>query len=297
MSFYPPEWDYDRVLNTSADDFMALTDEQRFTLLDGLKEAGLYDGVMEAWRRVREEKDAAAEAAKTEEDRMRGSEMWAPYLDNLNYVFRFTDEWSEWGFVIYRACCYDPAQEDRWAQFRARFDKILDDEVAGYHNYHPKLDRALALRRNIWIEDPALENASPKDISRRYAQIWPTVGRGHSMAVCLMVTQDSVDSVLNSPLPSSAPIEQRKSLPFVVAVDQQAHEMPFEPPPEDEDVDDEDIELPSFRVAVESLMSILWGTIDGDGLALLTSEIKHEKDIWLTRPVWGESVRYYEDTS
>ncbi|KAI5305675.1 hypothetical protein KEM56_003679 [Ascosphaera pollenicola] len=298
MSFYPPGWDYDRVLNASStSEFFSMTDEQHATLFAGLKEAGLYDGVIEVWRRRQEERKAAAEANQPEEERLRSRELSAPYLDNLNYVFRFT-EWSEWGFVIYRACCYAPTQENRWAQFRARFDKILDDEAAEYHNYHPKLDRAIELRRNIWIEDPALENASPAEISRRYAQVWPTLLPGHAMAVCLMVTLDSVESVLNSPLPSSAPLKQRKSLPFVVAVDMQAHEMPFDLPSEELESADDASSWPSFRVAVESLMPNLYGTIDGINLPLLTSKISHEKDIWLDQFILDDDgVRHSEDTS
>jgi hypothetical protein len=42
MSFYPPSWDYERVMDCRDEDFDTLTEEQHTTLLNGLKEGGLY---------------------------------------------------------------------------------------------------------------------------------------------------------------------------------------------------------------------------------------------------------------
>jgi hypothetical protein len=42
MSFYPPSWDYERVMNCRDEDFDTLTEEQHTPLLNGLKEGGLY---------------------------------------------------------------------------------------------------------------------------------------------------------------------------------------------------------------------------------------------------------------
>lgn len=42
----------------------------------------------------------------------------------------------------------------------------MQQEIAEYHNYHPKLDRAIELRKNRWVEDPTLDGASPQEVSR-----------------------------------------------------------------------------------------------------------------------------------
>ncbi|KAJ5143453.1 ABC transporter integral membrane type 1 [Penicillium bovifimosum] len=41
MSFYPPGWDYDRVLSASDDYMMGLTAEQHTTFFGGLREDGM----------------------------------------------------------------------------------------------------------------------------------------------------------------------------------------------------------------------------------------------------------------
>lgn len=166
MSFYPPGWDYDRVLNATDEEIMSLTDEQHTRLFDGLREAGLFGYVMEVAERRDQEARAAAEAQKPEDEKLAEREILSPYLDSLKNVFKFSDEWSEWGFVIFRTCSYGPAHEAQWVKFRGRWDQIMDEEIAEYHNYHPKLDRAIELRKFHWVEDPALEGASPYDISR-----------------------------------------------------------------------------------------------------------------------------------
>jgi hypothetical protein len=62
--------------------------------------------------------------------------------------------------------------------------------------------------------------------------------------------------VLNSPLPSSAPLRDRKEIPYVVAVSRVAHYLRSElvPDKEDEDVFGQDFKR-YFNVAVESLLN------------------------------------------
>jgi hypothetical protein len=48
----------------------------------------------------------AEEATKTEEQKLADREIWAPDIDTLKNVFKFEPEWSEWGFVIFRATAY-----------------------------------------------------------------------------------------------------------------------------------------------------------------------------------------------
>lgn len=64
MSFYPPGWDYDHLLNGPPDDLLSLTDEQHKALMSGLREAGLFEGLLAKTRQQDAEKRAAEEAAK-----------------------------------------------------------------------------------------------------------------------------------------------------------------------------------------------------------------------------------------
>ncbi|KAJ5191604.1 uncharacterized protein N7498_010589 [Penicillium cinerascens] len=198
MSFYPPGWDYNRVLNASDDEIMGLTDEQHTTMFNGLSEAGLFDYVMERLGLLRMPKNQ-------KDEKLAQREGFSPYLDSLKNGFKFSDQWSAWGFVIFRTCYYGPTHEALWAEFRDRWDLIMQQEIAEYHNYHPKLDRAIELRKNRWVEDPTLDGASPQEVSRRFDEMWPNLSRGYATSICLMVTPDSLESILNSPLPSSAP--------------------------------------------------------------------------------------------
>ncbi|KAJ5675300.1 uncharacterized protein N7477_005234 [Penicillium maclennaniae] len=227
MSFYPPGWDYDR----------------HTTLFGGLREAGLFDHVMEVAERRDQEARAAADAQKPEDEKLAQREIFSPYLDNLKNVFKFSDQWSDWA---------------QWAKFRSRWDQIMQQEIAEYHNYHPKLDRAIEVRKNRWVEDPTLDSASSQEVSRRFDEMWPNLSRGYSTSVCLMVTPDSLESVLNSPLPSSAPQAERKELPFVLAISRVAHEIPIEQDTEELEKDTDCKPRTYFRVAVESLMNDLY---------------------------------------
>jgi hypothetical protein len=42
----------------------------------------------------------------------------------------------------------------------------MQQEIADYHNCHPKLDQAIKLRKKCWVEDPTLDGASPEEVSR-----------------------------------------------------------------------------------------------------------------------------------
>lgn len=118
--------------------------------------------------------------------------------------------------------------------------------------------------------------------SRRFAAMWPNLSRGYVTSVCLMVTPDSLESVLNSPRPSSAPRKERKELPFVVAVSVSAHETLVEPSAEEQAEDVDYKPRAYFRVAVESLLNGLYGTtaLDIMDVPTLTYGMRHEKDIW-----------------
>lgn len=170
MSFYPPGWDYERVINCAYEDFGTLTEEQHTTMLNGLKEAGLYQAFEDKIQAKVMESQAAArlaeEATKTEEQKLADRESWAPYIDTLKNVFKFEPEWSEWGFVVFRATAYGTEDNAKWSEFRRRWDQIIEEEHADQRGFHPKSDRAIELLRFRWVEDPSLEGASAVEVSR-----------------------------------------------------------------------------------------------------------------------------------
>ncbi|KAL5332422.1 hypothetical protein BJX70DRAFT_134297 [Aspergillus crustosus] len=284
MSFYPPGWDYDRVFNLSNEDFASLTPEQHATLFDGLKEAGLFDEIVAEHARKDQEREAAAEAAKPEEQKLAEREIRAPYISTLKLVFKFAQAWSEWGFVLYRVSGYGGQHESRWNEFRRRWDVIFEQEFEQHRRYHPLSDRAIELLKFQWVEDEALEGADIVEVSRRYNELLPTLPRGLSTSVSLMVTEDVIDSVLNSPLPSSAPRKDRSSIPFVVAVSRGAHiPRPVLSPEEAQEIDPEILNFKGyFNVAVETLLSEFYPIVALDIMDLhrLVGRMKDERDIW-----------------
>jgi hypothetical protein len=170
MSFYPPGWDYERVMTGTNEDFATLTEEQKMTLYNGLREAGLY----QAWedktmKQVREDMEAerlVEEATQTEEQKFADREIEAPYIDTLKLVFKFEPEWLEWGFVIFRATAYGPEGDAQWAEFRRRWDQIIEEGHAHRRGFRPKSDRAIELLQFQWVEDPSLAGASPVEVSQ-----------------------------------------------------------------------------------------------------------------------------------
>lgn len=168
MSFYPAGWDYDRLLNCSREELAELSDQERLTMLNGLKEAGLYEQLIE----IANQRNERAQKA-----RQNGS--WPPYVGNLTNVFKSSDpdDWTQWGYVIFRTCCYQPEEQERWLRFRCRWDQLIKDEISDYvQNSNLSLDRAIELHEDIWVEDPALEGASIDEIVK-YAMNYRTVIR------------------------------------------------------------------------------------------------------------------------
>lgn len=96
--------------------------------------------------------------------------------------------------------------------------------------------------------------------NRAHATLELPPGLDHSLS--LYITPASMDSILNSPLPSSARRKWRQEIPFVVAVSAQAATEPSM-----EDVED-DVAGAGWRgyfnVAVESLLDSFFSTVARD---------------------------------
>ncbi|KKK25248.1 hypothetical protein ARAM_003185 [Aspergillus rambellii] len=290
MSFYPPGWDYERVMKCGDEDFNTLTEEQHTTLLNGLKEAGLYqafaDKIHQQVQKELEAERRAEEATKAEQQKLADREIWAPYIHDLDLVFKFeSNTWSEWGFVVFRTTPYGEEHDARWAEFRRRWDRILQQEFDQHRGFHPKSDRAMELFTFRWVEDPALAGASPAEVSRHFNEMRGDLPTGLSTTACLMVTPSAMESVIDSPLPASVPLQERTQLPFVVAV---AMFMPAE----------EEVAggfRGYFNVAVESLLGKFYGIVALDVMDLprLTASMKDERDIWCSMD--GDGVLHYEE--
>ncbi|OQD87751.1 hypothetical protein PENANT_c005G10521 [Penicillium antarcticum] len=181
----------------------------------------------------------------TEEERF-VQYIMAPFINILDKVFRFNLPWKEWGFVIFRTTAYGPEHEDEWQRCRLRWDEIMDDLLAPLRGNDPRVDKAIDLIRFQWVEDPALDGASPAEIA---TEMSPSRGLNHS--VCLAITRPALKSVLESPLPSSAPRRERSRIPFVVTIASFTGTLP--PVDEEEDIAGQDFKG-YFNVAIEGLL-------------------------------------------
>jgi len=167
MSFYPPGWeDRERLLNVTGEELMALSDEQRTALFDGLRATLGEDGFKETLAEMDRRQEARLEAAKSEERKQQERLLRAPYIQNLDLVFRFQGgAWQEWGFHVFRTPPYGPEHDARWAEFRRRWDEIIEEQLAPHRGSLPQVDRAIELLKFQWVEDPALEGASAADVA------------------------------------------------------------------------------------------------------------------------------------
>jgi len=119
---------------------------------------------------------------------------------------------------------------------------------------------------------------------RRYDPM--DLSRGFNNSACLMVNTASLESVLNSPLPSSAPRRERTKIPFVVAVSRSAYLPPMGAP--GDDIAGSDFKG-YFNVAVESLLEEFYSIValDITDLWKMTVKFRHEDDIWCDSTRWG----------
>lgn len=131
-------------------------------------------------------------------------------------------------------------------------------------------------------------------MQRRFNEIAEALPRGLATSACLMVTPASLESVLTSPLPSSAPRRERQKIPFVVSVSQAAN-TPRLPPMLG--LGDEDVAGAGFKgylnVAVETVLEEFYPIVALQMMDLhtLTVKFRHENDIWCSSDRLG--VHHY----
>ncbi|KAJ6020327.1 hypothetical protein N7522_000402 [Penicillium canescens] len=296
MPFYPQGWTHDRLLNASGEDLMALSETQRTTLFDGLKATHGEDGFREVMQEMSRRYRARVEAAKSEETKQQERELLAPFVQTLNYVFRTpeTEEWGKWGFVVFRTTPYGGEHEIQWAEFRRRWDAVIEEGLAPHRGLLAKVDQAIDLLEFQWVEQPGLEGIDAAEVARRFNGM--ALPQGLATSACLMVTTASMESVLSSPLPSSAPRRKRQKIPFVVSVSQ-GTSAPRLPPLLG--LGDEDVAGTEFKgylnVAVETALQEFYPIVALQMMDLhtLTTKFRHENDIWCSSDRWG--VHHYEE--
>jgi hypothetical protein len=168
MSFYPEGWSYDRLLDASSQDMMALSETQRTTLFDGLKSTHGEDGFREILQEMSRRYQARVDAAESEETKQKRLELLAPFVQTLDLVFRFTEskDWGKWGLVVFRTTPYGGEHERQWVEFRRKWDTVIEDQLGPHRGSLPKVDRAIDLLEFQWVEDPELEGVDAADVAR-----------------------------------------------------------------------------------------------------------------------------------
>ncbi|GAP83240.1 putative ABC integral membrane type 1 [Rosellinia necatrix] len=276
-AYYPEGWDRERLLNVGVtNDVDHLTEDQWAAFREGLRadkgEQGFEEFFDEMWKRekiAKGIKDVVSEPPFMEIMRLREQRVG------------LGARWDPWGFVVYKSPeIQDPAQ---WQACRERFDVILDDYTSRYREY-PGAEECLSRMKFRWVEDAGDAEGSVKSIAEARAALELPPGLDHS--VSLYITPAALDSILHSPLPSSAKRKWRKDIPFVVAVSAQAAEEP--------NVDDIENDVAGagwrgyFNVAVESLLDSFFPIIANDSRSPfeLGGRISGE-DIYCDHTRWG----------
>ncbi|KAF7503597.1 hypothetical protein GJ744_003580 [Endocarpon pusillum] len=288
--YYPPGWDRERMLNASDEESETLTQEQRDTFREGLRahlgDAGLEDFRAESylrWRQCEQMKEEAAAGVP----RVRSP---PPFLETMNLAReRNGHEWPQWGFVVFRTTTTTTPDTDEggWRAMKHRWDQMIDDQFQDDLAL-PGVREAKQKLRFLWVEGPELEGASPAVIASRYQAMDLPFGIVHN--VCLCINQASMDSILNSPMPSQSSRRHRKKIPFVLAVTRSAKQ----PRPSLEVGDeDEDCQRECFRghfnVAVEALLNHLFACTVDDMMDpdVLGSRVTGD-DIWCN--AWRDGI-------
>ncbi|TGJ84734.1 hypothetical protein E0Z10_g4018 [Xylaria hypoxylon] len=251
-AYYPEGWDRERLLNSVTNDLDSLTEDQWAVFREGLRadkgEQGFEEFFDEMWRRekiAKGIKDTVSEPPFMEIMRLREERIGS------------SAKWDPWGFVGFKS----PEIQDqaKWQACRERFDIILQDYIDQYREC-PGVDEYLSKMEFRWIEDAGDAEGSIKSIAEARTALELPPGLDHSLS--LYITPASLDSILNSPLPSSAKRKWRKNIPFVLAVSMKAAKEPNAQDIED-DVAGADWRG-YFNVAVESLLDSFFSTVAGD---------------------------------
>ncbi|KAI0189959.1 hypothetical protein EV127DRAFT_470263 [Xylaria flabelliformis] len=276
-SYYPEGWDHERMLNIGVNnEFDKLTEDQMAVFREGLRADKGEQGFEEFFDEMRK-RDNIAKGIKP----LIGEPPFMELMRLREQRVGSSAQWDPWGFVVFKSP--EIRDQARWQACRERFDKILHDYTDFYREI-PGIDECLSRMKFRWIEDAGDAEGSIMSIAKARASLDLPPGLDHS--VSLYITPASLDSILNSPLPSSAKRKWRKEIPFVVAVSAQAAE---EPNAEDIENDVAGADWRGyFNVAVESLLDSFFSTIANDSRSPfeLAGHVSGD-DVYCDHTRWG----------
>ncbi|KAK8005966.1 Monooxygenase- FAD-binding [Apiospora marii] len=293
-SYWPAGWDLERLMNSQATGGLNnLTGDHaaaiRAGLIADLGEPAFQEIMNEVDRRKQSDAAAVTGAAPSE----------PPFMETMRlHEARGQPKWDSWGFVVYRSP--EILDDAYWAACKQRFAQILDESIGPCRGY-PGLEEVMERMQNDWIENfDETSDGSCASIARIAARdgklndgeprLWPsspTPGMHHGL--CLYITPASLHSILHCPLPSAAPSrEQRKEMPFVVAVSLHAAASDERG---NRGVEEEEEDPPwrgYFNVAVESLLMSLFPIVADEMMEPIRigSHIRGE-DVWVDHTRFG----------
>ncbi|KAI0148839.1 hypothetical protein GGR57DRAFT_474439 [Xylariaceae sp. FL1272] len=286
-SYYPAGWDHERLLNIGVtNEAGKVTPEQWETFREGFKadigEQGLEEFFDEMFKREKTAKGIKMPVGEP------------PFMETMRLREQRigpSAQWDPWGFVVFKSPKIQ--DEERWQAGRQRFDEILK-HYTDYYAECPGIDECLSRMKFKWVEDAGDAEGTIASIAKARATLDLPPGLDHSL--CLYITPESLDSILDSPVPWSAKRKWRKQIPFVVAVSQAAAEEP-DPTAIEEDWAGADWRG-WFNVAVESLLDSFFSTIANDSRSPfeLAGHVSGE-DIYCDHTRWGihkAGVGYYD---
>lgn len=215
--YWPPGWSRERLVHASGDDIGALDPDEWARMLDSLRAALGVDGYQELVQEMRNNEKAARAAQE------------GNFLDKFTPDQRFRllktlrDNCPEgpFGWVVYRACCYD--DETRWTAFRKKWTQFIDSQVEPNINV-PGVREAMARFEIRWIENDKFESMEPNDAAAHYRSLEPTLPMGLRLGMCLVVGESELQSVLDLPCPTPTPIDEQPLIPYALGVLLQAGE-------------------------------------------------------------------------
>ncbi|KAI1270405.1 hypothetical protein F5Y18DRAFT_421898 [Xylariaceae sp. FL1019] len=286
--YYPTGWDHERLLNIGVtNEFAKVTPEQWEVFREGLRADKGEQGFEEFFDEMRKRGNIAKGIKPLVGE--------PPFME----IMRLREErlgpsarWNPWGFVVFKS---RKIQDDaRWQAGRERFYEISKHYTDFYAEY-PGIDECLSRMRFQWVEGAGDAEGTIASIAKARATMdFLPPSLDHS--VCLYITPESLDSILDSPLPWSAKRKWRKEIPFVVAVSQVAAE---EPNPIAIEEDWAGAGWKGwFNVAVESLLDSFFSTIVNDSRSPfeLGGHISGD-DIYCDHTRWGihkAGIGYYD---
>ncbi|KAI1391897.1 uncharacterized protein F4822DRAFT_108933 [Hypoxylon trugodes] len=272
--YYLAGWDRERMLNGAASgEINDLTEEQKDVFRKGLRadlgEQGFDEFFDEMFKRE------LVASGKTPVEIVREP----PFMQAMRLCAERDMRWDQWGFVIFKSP--EIIDASRWEACKQRFLQIVDGSIGFYRGYDG-LDECIQKMKFQWVEDVGEANGSPESIARKYSSSSSPPGLDHS--VCLYITPSSMDSILDSPDPSSSKRRYRKEIPFVIAVSRGAGE-----PHLTMDEDEAGYGWRGyFNVAVETLFDSLFPIVAHDSRAPfeIGGRVSGE-DIWCDHTRWG----------